>query len=129
MHGYEMIKELEERTEGAWTPSAGSIYPTLQMLEDEGLIRGEESDGKRRFALTETGATEQAEKAGEETPWDAVRADAAPEAIAPARLASASCTTRSARSSTPPTRPSRSGSASCSTRRRRKIYAILAEEG
>src|ERR1700704_1929511 len=51
MHGYEMIKEVEERTEGAWTPSAGSIYPTLQMLEDEELIRGEESDGKRRFAL------------------------------------------------------------------------------
>jgi DNA-binding PadR family transcriptional regulator len=81
MHGYEMIKEIEERTQGAWTPSAGSIYPTLQMLEDEGLIRGEESDGKRRFTLTETGATEQAEKAGEETPWDAVRAGAAPEQI------------------------------------------------
>lgn len=81
MHGYEMIKELEERTEGTWTPSAGSIYPTLQMLEDEGLIRGEESDGKRRFALTEKGSTEQAEKAGEQTPWDAVRADADPEAV------------------------------------------------
>lgn len=81
MHGYEMIKEIEERTEAAWTPSAGSIYPTLQMLEDEGLIRGEESDGKRRFALTETGATQQEEKAGEQTPWDAVKADAAPEQI------------------------------------------------
>jgi DNA-binding PadR family transcriptional regulator len=79
MHGYEMIKELEERTDGAWTPSAGSIYPTLQMLEDEGLIRGEESDGKRRFTLTEAGTAAQAEKAGEQTPWDAVKADAAPE--------------------------------------------------
>jgi DNA-binding PadR family transcriptional regulator len=81
MHGYEMIKEVEERTEGAWTPSAGSIYPTLQMLEDEGLIRGEESDGKRRFALTEAGTAQQEEKAGEQTPWDAVKADAAPEQI------------------------------------------------
>jgi DNA-binding PadR family transcriptional regulator len=81
MHGYEMIKEVEERTQGAWTPSAGSIYPTLQMLEDEGLIRGEESDGKRRFALTDAGAEAQKEKAGEESPWDAVRADAAPEQI------------------------------------------------
>src|ERR1700759_3576639 len=72
MHGYEMIKEIEERTEGAWTPSAGSIYPSLQMLEDEGLIKGEESDGKRRFSLTETGIAEQQEKAGEVTPWDAV---------------------------------------------------------
>jgi DNA-binding PadR family transcriptional regulator len=75
MHGYEMIKELEERTQGAWTPSAGSIYPTLQMLEDEGLIRGEESDGKRRFALTEAGQEVQAEKACEEAPWDKVRKD------------------------------------------------------
>ena len=81
MHGYEMIKEIEERTDGAWTPSAGSIYPTLQMLEDEGLIRGEESDGKRRFSLTEAGAAAQAEKAGEEAPWDTVRAEAAPEVI------------------------------------------------
>lgn len=81
MHGYEMIKEIEERTEGAWVPSAGSIYPTLQMLEDAGLIRGEESDGKRRFTLTETGTAEHEEKAGEQTPWDAVRADAAPEQI------------------------------------------------
>ncbi|MGE5407188.1 MAG: PadR family transcriptional regulator [Syntrophothermus sp.] len=81
MHGYEMIKELEERTEGAWVPSAGSIYPTLQMLEDEGLIQGEESDGKRRFSLTGAGEAEQREKAGETTPWDAVRADAAPEMI------------------------------------------------
>jgi DNA-binding PadR family transcriptional regulator len=81
MHGYEMIKQIEERTQGAWTPSAGSIYPTLQMLEDEGLIRGEESDGKRRFTLTDAGAAEQQEKAGEVSPWDAVRADAAPEQI------------------------------------------------
>jgi DNA-binding PadR family transcriptional regulator len=48
MHGYEMIKEIEERTDGAWTPSAGSIYPTLQMLEEAELIRGEEAR-QRRF--------------------------------------------------------------------------------
>jgi DNA-binding PadR family transcriptional regulator len=81
MHGYEMIKELEERTDGAWTPSAGSIYPTLQMLEDEGLIRGEESDGKRRFTLTDEGTAAQREKAEEQTPWDAVKADAEPEQV------------------------------------------------
>src|SRR5215470_14954588 len=76
MHGYEMIKEIEERSEGAWTPSAGSIYPTLQMLEDEGLIRGEDSDGKRRFTLTDTGRAEQEQKADDVAPWDAVRAGA-----------------------------------------------------
>src|SRR5437868_13373165 len=67
MHGYEMIKEIEQRSDGAWTPSAGSIYPTLQLLEDEGLIRGEESEGKRRFTLTEEGRAEQEQKAGEVT--------------------------------------------------------------
>src|ERR1700709_1506313 len=74
MHGYEMIKEIEERSEGAWTPSAGSIYPMLQLLEDEGLIRGEDADGKRRFTLTDEGRKEQDEKSGDVTPWDAVRA-------------------------------------------------------
>ena len=81
MHGYEMIKEIEERTAGAWTPSAGSIYPTLQMLEDEGLISGQEIDGKRRFTLTDTGKAEQESRVGEETPWDAVRAEVDPEQI------------------------------------------------
>jgi len=74
MHGYEMIKEIEERSEGAWTPSAGSIYPMVQLLEDEGLIRGEEDDGKRRFTLTDAGRAEHEEKAADVAPWDAVRA-------------------------------------------------------
>jgi DNA-binding PadR family transcriptional regulator len=81
MHGYEMIGEIDERTDGAWTPSAGSIYPTLQLLEDEGLIHGEESAGKRRFSLTDEGRAAQEERAGEQAPWDSVRADAAPEQI------------------------------------------------
>ena len=58
MHGYEMITEVEDRTGGAWRPSAGSIYPTLQLLEDEGLIEGTEAEGKRRFELTEAGREE-----------------------------------------------------------------------
>jgi DNA-binding PadR family transcriptional regulator len=68
MHGYEMIQELESRTDGLWRPSAGSIYPTLQLLEDEGLVRGEESEGKRRFALTDAGRAE-AERL-ERPPWE-----------------------------------------------------------
>jgi DNA-binding PadR family transcriptional regulator len=81
MHGYEMIKEIEERTGGAWTPSAGSIYPTLQMLEDEGLVSSQEIDGKRRFTLTDTGRAEQESRAGEEAPWEAARVGADPEQI------------------------------------------------
>src|ERR1700760_4243037 len=81
MHGYEMIKEIEERTDGAWVPSAGSIYPTLPLPQAAGTVRGQESGGQRRFSLTEVGSVEQAEKASETTPWDAVRADAGPEQI------------------------------------------------
>ena len=70
MHGYEMIQELEARTDGLWRPSAGSIYPTLQLLEDEELVTGVESEGKRRFSLTDAGRAE-AEKL-ERPPWEEV---------------------------------------------------------
>src|SRR5688572_28472820 len=55
MHGYEMIQQLEEKTGGRWRPSAGSIYPTLQLLADEGLVRAEEVEGKKIFSLTDQG--------------------------------------------------------------------------
>lgn len=58
-HGYELIKELEERTGGAYRPSAGVIYPTLALLEDEGLIRpaGGET-GRKLFEITDAGKAE-----------------------------------------------------------------------
>jgi DNA-binding PadR family transcriptional regulator len=68
MHGYEMISELDSRTGGAWRPSPGSVYPTLQLLEDEGLITSEQAGGRRRFTLTDAGRAE-AEQAGETPPW------------------------------------------------------------
>ncbi len=55
MHGYEIITELETRSDGRWRPSAGSIYPTLDKLEDRGAITSSEVDGKRQFALTDRG--------------------------------------------------------------------------
>lgn len=55
MHGYEVMKELEQRTRGCYKPSPGSVYPTLQWLEDEGLVRGEEQDGKKVYAVTDAG--------------------------------------------------------------------------
>ncbi len=54
-HGYEMIKELESRYSGFYSPSPGSVYPTLQMLEDRGYVRSTTEDGKRVYALTEEG--------------------------------------------------------------------------
>ena len=86
MHGYEMITEVDERTSGAWRPSAGSIYPTLQLLEDEGLIEGTEAEGKRRFELTEAGREERAARSGP-APWDEVTAGADPERLRLGRAA------------------------------------------
>ncbi len=55
MHGYQVMQELSERSGGRWHPSAGSIYPTLQQLEDEGLVTAEDRDGRKTFSLTEAG--------------------------------------------------------------------------
>ncbi|KUN96995.1 PadR family transcriptional regulator [Streptomyces sp. NPDC008086] len=68
MHGYEMIQEIAERSGGAWKPSPGSVYPTLQLLEDEGLIVSESEGGKKLFSLTESGR--EAAEAGPEAPWE-----------------------------------------------------------
>jgi DNA-binding PadR family transcriptional regulator len=67
MHGYEMIQQLDERTGGMWRPSPGSVYPTLQLLEDEGLITSEQTEGKRLYSLTAAGR-ERAEQIGD-APW------------------------------------------------------------
>ena len=55
MHGYEIITELETRSEGRWRPSPGAIYPALEKMESHGAITSEELDGKRRYALTSRG--------------------------------------------------------------------------
>jgi DNA-binding PadR family transcriptional regulator len=70
MHGYEMIQHLEDRTGGRWRPSAGSIYPTLQLLEDEGLVRAEDVEGKRVFDLTDAGRERLAERGDAAPPWE-----------------------------------------------------------
>lgn len=57
-HGYELITRLEQRTGGMWRPSAGSVYPTLQLLEEEGKVTGQEDAGKRVFTLTDEGRSE-----------------------------------------------------------------------
>lgn len=69
MHGYEMIQEIGERSGGAWRPSPGSVYPTLQLLEDEGLINSASEGGKKLFTLTESGRA--AADEGPDAPWEA----------------------------------------------------------
>lgn len=68
MHGYQIIREIDDRSGGSWKPSAGSVYPTLQMLADEGLITATESNGRKTYSLTDAGKAE-AESAAETPPW------------------------------------------------------------
>lgn len=65
MHGYQMIQEIVRRSGGSWKPSPGSVYPTLQQLEDEGLVRASEQEGRRVFSLTEAGQELAKERAAE----------------------------------------------------------------
>jgi DNA-binding PadR family transcriptional regulator len=68
--GYSLIEEIESRSSGAWRPSPGSVYPTLQQLEDEGLVEAESGEGRQPFTLTDSGRTyvaENREQLGE--PW------------------------------------------------------------
>lgn len=54
-HGYEVMKELEERMHGCYSPSPGTVYPTLQWLEDEGLVVARDVDGKKVYEITDQG--------------------------------------------------------------------------
>jgi DNA-binding PadR family transcriptional regulator len=69
MHGYEVIQELEAESGGRWRPSAGSVYPTLQQLGDEGLVTSEEVDGRRTYTLTDEGRAAAAVASTTRSPW------------------------------------------------------------
>jgi len=79
MRGYEMLEELGERTQGVWHPSPGSLYPALRMLEDQGLVRAVETDGRRQYELTSEGQADQETRAAGPAPWEAMM-DAADQA-------------------------------------------------
>jgi DNA-binding PadR family transcriptional regulator len=75
-NGYQVMQELEQRSDGAWRPSPGSVYPALQLLADEGLIRGETREGGTVYELTDAGRKhldEHRERIG--TPWEEAGAD------------------------------------------------------
>jgi len=76
MHGYQIIQELSRRSGGVWRASPGSVYPTLQLLEEEGLVRSEETGGKRVFSLTDEGQAALTRRPpGRRAPWDEVGDD------------------------------------------------------
>jgi DNA-binding PadR family transcriptional regulator len=78
MHGYQVIQELASRSGGIWRPSPGSIYPTLQQLQDEGLVRSNEVEGRRVFELTDAGREEIAKRDEQAAPPWEMRDDAGP---------------------------------------------------
>lgn len=75
-NGYQIMQEVQERSEGVWRPSPGSVYPALQQLEDEGLIRSEEAQGRKLFHLTDAGrAAVQDRDASAPAPWEEMSSD------------------------------------------------------
>jgi DNA-binding PadR family transcriptional regulator len=82
-NGYQIMQEVEQRSDSVWRPSPGSVYPALQQLEDEGLIRSQESDGRKLFALTDEGRAHVQERdADAPAPWDQMSGDVSDQAHA-----------------------------------------------
>jgi DNA-binding PadR family transcriptional regulator len=86
-NGYQIMQEVEQRSDGVWRPSPGSVYPALAQLEDEGLIRSQESDGRKLFALTDAGQTYVQERGEDKpAPWEQMSGEVSDEAHQLGRL-------------------------------------------
>ena len=86
-NGYQLMQEIERRSDGAWRPSPGAVYPALQQLEDEGLVRTREVEGGRLFELTDAGRAHVEEHRAElGEPWEAFSRDVPDETRELARL-------------------------------------------
>jgi DNA-binding PadR family transcriptional regulator len=127
MHGYQIIHEIEERSGGTWKPSPGSVYPTLQLLADEGFIAAEESNGRKTYSLTEAGKLEAASAADQPAPWEAQASKDGGRtgALPKAGINLAQATAQVARAGSP---EQVKQAVDVLDEARRKIYAILAQE-
>jgi DNA-binding PadR family transcriptional regulator len=86
-NGYQIMQEVQERSDGVWSPSPGSVYPALAQLEDEGLIRTADVEGRKAYEITDEGRTVVAERGeGRPAPWEAMSGDVSKEAIELGRL-------------------------------------------
>ncbi len=127
MHGYDLIGELEQRSGGMWRPSPGSIYPTLQMLEDEGLVTSEEQDGKRVYSITDAGRAEleeRRERGGDVPPWEFGSLGEGVAQLRDAALQLGAAAMQAARAGSD---AQRKRVAEILAEARKKIYALLAE--
>jgi DNA-binding PadR family transcriptional regulator len=126
-NGYEVMQRLEERSGGLWRPSPGSVYPLLQLLEDEGLVRSEQAEGARTYTLTETGRAEQeAEAQHGGAPWEhGTERDEMLRTLKEALGGTAAATAQIARTASP---EQLEKSAEILRRSRKELYQILAED-
>jgi len=126
-HGYELIQEIAERSSGAWAPSPGSIYPTLQALEDEGLVTIERMHGRRTASLTPDGtAYVEANRAQLGAPWESVGVDQGPAlALREEYLALKDAVRQVARVGTP---AQHTAAAAALTTARKELYRLLAQD-
>jgi DNA-binding PadR family transcriptional regulator len=86
-NGYQIMQEVQERSGGVWRASPGSVYPALSQLEDEGLIRSEEQDGRKHYVLTDEGRAFVAERpADRPAPWEQMSGDVSEKAHELGRL-------------------------------------------
>ena len=82
LNGYQIMQELEQRSRGSWRPSPGAVYPALQLLEDEGLVRAESTSGGRTYSLTEQGrAYVKAHPDEFAAPWEAANQTACDDTV------------------------------------------------
>ncbi|MES2093677.1 MAG: PadR family transcriptional regulator [Actinomycetota bacterium] len=127
MHGYQIIQEIEERSNGAWKPSPGSVYPTLQLLADEGLISAEESNGRKTYSLTEAGRAVADAAAEQPAPWEAqnTRDSGRMTALPKAGLDLAQAAAQLGRTGTP---EQVKKAVDVLEEARRKLYSILAQD-
>ena len=126
-HGYEIIQEIGERTGGVWRPSPGSIYPTVSQLEDEGLVRIEQADGRRVVHLTDAGTRYVEEHRAElDAVWEAVGRDVDDDAAALwEQLAQLHAAAHQVMSAGTPEQITAAGAALAEARK--TIYRLLAE--
>ncbi|MDI1458655.1 PadR family transcriptional regulator [Streptomyces sp. ATE26] len=125
-HGYEMIQEIAERSGGAWKPSPGSVYPTLQMLEDEGLIASASEGGKKLFSLTDSGRA--AAEDGPEAPWEEASRGVDWEALGEIRQAGMGLMQAFGQVWNTGTKEQRDKAVAVLNDARKKLYLILADE-
>ena len=125
MHGYQIMAEIEERSGGAWKPSPGSVYPTLQLLADEGLIRAEESNGRKTYSLTEEGRLVADASTETKAPWEESRGNSRHGALPKAGIDLAQAVAQVGRTAKP---AQVDEAVAVLEEARRKLYSILAQD-